>query len=338
MANYSEGMHERELLARIFPLIPQGVSTLLGPGDDSAVVSAPDGRVVVSTDVLVEGRHFRRDWSTGVDVGWRAAVQNLADIAAMGAEPTAIVVALVIPSDVSAEWVEDLARGLELACGPLGVGVVGGDLSGGGELVVSVTVLGNLRGANPVVRSGASVGDLVVHAGVRGHGAAGYALLMAGCGGRDGAVGCAAGSPDRELMADFLRPNPPVELGRRAAAAGVTAMIDVSDGLLLDAERLAVASGVVIDVDPVARSFGAELALLSPVAARTGHDAEHWILTGGEDHGLLATIHPDASLPEGFHVIGEVRAADAVEAEARPVLVGGLEPAVETWGWDHGVG
>ena len=112
-------------------------------------------------------------------------------------------------------------------------------------------------------------------------------------------------------------------------------MIDVSDGLLLDAERLALASGVVLDLDPVARSFGAELSLLSPVAARTGCDAEQWILTGGEDHGLLATVHPDVQLPEGFHVIGVVRAADVAPEGARPVLLGGRSPSVDRWGWDH---
>ncbi|WP_250448680.1 AIR synthase related protein, partial [Actinotalea sp. C106] len=103
---------EDALLARIFPLLPSSASTLLGPGDDAAVLAAPDGRVVVSTDVLVEGRHFRRAWSSGYDVGWRAAVQNLADVAAMGARPTGLVVALVAPGDLPVEWALGLARGL----------------------------------------------------------------------------------------------------------------------------------------------------------------------------------------------------------------------------------
>src|SRR3712207_1315499 len=111
---------EEELLARIFPLLPAGTATMLGPGDDAAVVGAPDGRVVVSTDVLVEGRHFRRDWSSGEDVGWRAAVQNLADIAAMGARPTSVVVTLVAPADLPVAWVTGFARGLALACEPHG--------------------------------------------------------------------------------------------------------------------------------------------------------------------------------------------------------------------------
>ncbi|WP_309232755.1 AIR synthase related protein, partial [Actinotalea sp. JY-7885] len=167
---------EDALLAQIFPLLPRAAGTLLGPGDDAAVVAAPDARVVVSTDVLVEGRHFRREWSSGEDVGRRAAVQNLADVAAMGARPTALVVALVVPPDVPVSWVLGLARGLAAACGPE-VGVVGGDLSGGSEVVVAVTVHGDLEGRAPVLRSGARPGDVVAHAGVRGRSAAGLALL-----------------------------------------------------------------------------------------------------------------------------------------------------------------
>ncbi|WP_414696425.1 thiamine-phosphate kinase, partial [Pengzhenrongella sp.] len=170
------------MLALIFPLLSPGPATLLGPGDDAAVVAAPDGRVVVSTDVLVEGRHFRRNWSTGADVGWRAAMQNLADIAAMGASPTSLVVTLVAPADLPVSWVTGLAGGLAAACGPHGVGVVGGDLSGGDLIVVSVTVHGDLAGRPPVLRSGARAGDVVAHAGVRGWSAAGLALLGAGRG------------------------------------------------------------------------------------------------------------------------------------------------------------
>ncbi|EYR61954.1 thiamine monophosphate kinase, partial [Actinotalea ferrariae CF5-4] len=173
---------EDALLARVFPLLGAGSATLVGPGDDAAVVAAPDGRVVVSTDLLVEGRHFRRAWSGGEEVGRRAAVQNLADVAAMGARPTALVVGLVVPPDAPVDWVLGLARGLDAVCAPLGVGVVGGDLSGGTELVVAVTVHGDLEGRAPVLRSGARPGDVVAHAGVLGRSAAGFAWLDAGRG------------------------------------------------------------------------------------------------------------------------------------------------------------
>ncbi|MGV8966940.1 MAG: thiamine-phosphate kinase [Cellulomonas sp.] len=312
---------EDELLARIFPLLPRGSATLLGPGDDAAVVAVPDGRMVVSTDVLVEGRHFRRGWSTGYDVGWRAAMQNLADIAAMGARPTSLVVTLVVPADLPVAWVTGLARGLAAACGPHGVGVVGGDLSGGDAVVVSVTVHGDLAGRKPVLRSGARPGDVVGHAGVRGWSAAGLALLT-------------AGRPEvaPELVRAYLRPDPPLAAGIFASRAGATAMLDLSDGLLRDAGRVARASGVELDLHPVAETFGADLAVLADAAAALGLPAADWVLAGGEDHGLLATFPPGAELPEPFRAVGLVR---AVGADGPRVLVGGHPPETSSPGWDH---
>lgn len=318
------GLGEDGLLARIVPLLPRGADTLLGPGDDSAVVAAPDGRVAVSTDVLVEGRHFRRDWSAGHDVGARAAVQNLADIAAMGARPTALVVALVLPDDVPVTWVEDLARGLADACGP-GIGVVGGDLSGGPALCVSVTVLGDLGGRAPVRRSGARPGDVVAHAGVRGRSAAGYALLAAGVDPADVPGG-------GTLAAAYRRPSSPLAAGPLAADAGATAMLDVSDGLLRDAGRIAAASGVTVDLGEPAAVFADELALLAPAAERLGADLRAWLLAGGEDHGLLATF-PPGRVPEPFREIGRVLAT-SVDAPAGTVLVAGGAPGIGP-GWDH---
>ncbi|QTE31551.1 thiamine-phosphate kinase [Pengzhenrongella sicca] len=312
---------EDDLLALIFPLLPVGSATLLGPGDDAAVVAAPDGRVVVSTDVLVEGRHFRRDWSTGVDVGWRAAMQNLADIAAMGARATSLVVTLVIPGDLPAAWVAGLAAGLAAACGPQDVGVVGGDLSGGDAVVVSVAVHGDLAGRAPVLRSGARAGDVVAHAGVRGRSAAGLALLAAG-----------RGEVAPDLVRAYLRPDPPLAAGVMAALAGATAMLDVSDGLLRDAGRIAAASGVVLDFDPVADAFGADLTELAGAAAALDASAADWVLTGGEDHGLLATFPAGAAVPDPFRAVGRVLAAGPT---GPGVLVGGLAPTTTSPGWDH---
>ena len=127
---------EAGILARITPLLPSGRDVLVGPGDDCAVLAAPDGRYCVSTDVLVEGRHFRTGWMSAQQVGRRAAAQNLADVAAMGAVPVALVVGLVLPGDTPVSWVTDLARGQGRACAPLGVGVVGGDQSTGETSVV----------------------------------------------------------------------------------------------------------------------------------------------------------------------------------------------------------
>ncbi|GEN78478.1 thiamine-phosphate kinase [Actinotalea fermentans] len=331
---------EDALLTRLFPLLPAGSGTLLGPGDDAAVVRAPDARVVVTTDVLVEDRHFRLDWSSGEDVGWRAAVQNLADVAAMGAVPTSLVVALVVPATTPVAWVEGLGRGLAGGC-PEGVGVVGGDLSGGEHVAVAVTALGDLAGRAPVRRSGARPGDVVAHAGVRGHSAAGYAWLAAGrpvpdAETADGegadAEGRALARAVRLAVRGYRRPVSPLVGGPAAADAGATAMLDVSDGLLRDAGRLARASGVVVHLDPPADAFGEDLAALAPVARALGADAEAWVLAGGEDHGLLATFPADASLPAGFRRIGVVGAPG--EWTAGTVTVAGRVPSGPV-GWDH---
>ncbi len=312
---------EERLLARIFPILPAGDSTLLGPGDDAAVIAAPDGRFVVSTDVLVQDRHFRLDWSDGRAVGRRAAAQNLADIAAMGARPTAMVVSLVLPGELPVSWVTDLAQGLADLCGPVGAGVVGGDLSGGDAVVVAVTVHGDLAGRAPVLRSGARPGDVVALAGTVGRSAAGWALLS------DGALTEA----DDELIEVFRAPRPPLDAGPRAADAGATAMLDVSDGLLRDAGRIARASGVVLDLGRPEQVLTDDLAAVAGAAHRLGIDPVGWVLTGGEDHGLLATFPESTPVPAGFRVIGRVRSAES----APGVLVDGRAPGALSPGWDH---
>lgn len=312
---------EEALLARVLPLLPPAAGTVLGPGDDAAVLAAPDARVVVTTDVLVEGHHFRLEWSGGADVGHRAAVQNLADVAAMGAAPTGLVVALVVPPRLPVAWVEDLARGLAAACPP-GVGVVGGDLSAGEQVTVAVTALGDLGGRAPVRRAGARPGDVVAHAGRRGWSAAGYAWLAAG---RD---------PDgaADVVAAYLRPVSPLEAGPAAAEAGATAMLDVSDGLLRDAGRLARASAVVVHLASPEEAFPDDLAALRDVAEALGADPRTWLLAGGEDHGLLATFPAGAALPPPFRPVGVV--AEAAGHPAGTVTVGGEVPTGPV-GWDH---
>jgi thiamine-monophosphate kinase len=313
------GLGEAGVLRRIFPLLPAGDSTLLGPGDDAAVVAAPDGRVVVSTDLLVEGRDFRRDWSSGQDVGWKAAVQNLADLAAMGAVPTALVVGLAAPPDLPVAWAEGLARGFAEACEGTGAGVVGGDLSSAGEVVVAVTALGDLQGRPPVRRDGARPDDVVAVAGPLGRSGAGLALLVAGRG--EAAPG---------LVEAHRRPRPPLEAGPAAARAGATAMIDVSDGLVTDLGRVADASGVTVDLDPAPLAAAAAALGLDDAAGLDEHRALHWVLAGGEDHALAACFPPGVPLPPGFVVVGRVRPRD----EGRDVVLAG-EPLDAHRGWDH---
>lgn len=280
----------------------------VGPGDDAAVIPTPDGRVVATVDTLVHGPDFRLAWSSGFDLGWKSAAVNLADIAAMGARPLSLLVALAMPDDTRLSFVEQLADGLRAACDELAPGctVEGGDLTVSDTLTVAVTALGSLDGRSPILRGGAREGDVVALAGDAGRAARGLEILFSRF--RD-----SAGSPmpirpelldveEFEAVGSQLRPRPPVHAGVLAASDGATAMMDVSDGLALDASRLADASGVTVDFD--AAALGPEAALA---------------LAGGEDHALLATFPAGTVLRAGFRAIGSVRArgADAVTVDGR---------------------
>ena len=271
--------------------LPSGPDVVVGPGDDAAVVAFADGRAVASTDVLIEGRHFRRDWSTGLDVGHRGAAASLADIAAMGARTTALLVGLGAPPELPAQWVLDMADGLREECALVGASVVGGDVVRSDRVVVSVTALGTLEGREPVLRSGARVGDVLALAGRLGHAAAGLSVLSRGF-----------RSP-RRLVDAHRRPLPPYDAGPRAAVAGASSMIDVSDGLVADLAHLAVASGVVVAVESALLPIGDALA---ETASAFTLDPLTWVLTGGDDHALVATFGPDVVLPEPFVRIGTV--------------------------------
>jgi thiamine-monophosphate kinase len=274
--------------------VTKGLSTgedvLVGPGDDAAVMAVPDGRMVITTDLLVEGRHFRQDWSSAYDVGRKAAAQNLADIMAMGARPTALVVGFGAPADLPTAWALELNQGLVDECELVEVSIVGGDTVQSDKIVVAVTAFGSLDGRPPVLRSGARPGDEVAYVGRLGWAEAGWAVLARGF-----------RSP-RAVVEAHRRPQPPYAEGPRAALAGASSLCDVSDGLLADLGHIAVASDVVIDVHTQALTLPEPL---QAVAAATGVDALKFVLTGGEDHALVGTFEP-ADVPEGWTVIGSV--------------------------------
>lgn len=328
-------LSEAELLARIFPrLTLSGThteATLLGPGDDAAMIAAPDGRTVISIDTQVQDQDFRLQWpngyrTTGFDVGWKAAAQNLSDINAMGAVATSLVVSLTLPPDTPVAWVEDLADGLVAAVRELGAGrcsVAGGDLGRGCEISVTAAVLGTLDGGPPVLRSGAQPGDAVALAGTVGHAAAGLSLL-------ESDLAATKLSAGQQAFAERQsRPRPPLAAGPAARRAGATAMLDVSDGLLRDGMRLARASGVVVDFEPDA--LAALARALAPAAEILGTDPLEWVLGGGEDHGLLATFPAGVQLPQGFAAIGSIQAPGRTDGPG--VTIAG-RPA-GTRGWDH---
>lgn len=282
---------EFELIDRITADLDADPRVLVGPGDDAAVLAVTSGSVAVTCDVLVEGQHFRRDWSTAIDIGRKAAAASLADVAAMGGTATALVVGFAAPPDLPTAWAVECTAGLREEAAAVGASLVGGDVVQGPALVLSVTAIGDLAGRSPVVRSGARPGDVVAVAGRLGWSAAGLALLSRGF-----------RSP--KVLVDGHRfPQPPYAAGPAAAMAGATAMIDVSDGLVADLRHIAESSQVAIDLS----TDGWEIPeAMQAAAAAYNLDPREWILTGGEDHALVATFPPDAELPEGFRVIGAV--------------------------------
>jgi thiamine-monophosphate kinase len=329
------GLSESDLLARIFPRLEMdarhAAATVLGPGDDAAIISSHDGRTVISIDTQVQDQDFRLQWAngyrtTGFDVGWKAAAQNLSDINAMGATATSLVVSLTLPPDTLVSWVEDLADGLAAGIRELGAeecSVAGGDLGRGREISVTAAVLGTLHGGRAVLRSGARPGDVLALAGTVGQAAAGLALL-------ESEVDVHSLTAEQRALVDIqCRPQPPLWAGPLARAAGATAMLDISDGLVRDGARLAGASGAVLDLEP--RELGRLGERLEPASELLGMDPLMWVLGGGEDHGLLATFPSGIQLPSGFTAIGSVQALGTTESPG--VKIAGR--VTGAGGWDH---
>ena len=320
---------ELEALRRFLPLLPAGDATVLGPGDDAAIVAAPDGRFVVTTDTMLEGADFRLGWSRWHDLGWKAVATNLIDVSAMGARPTSLVVALAVPPSTRVTALEELARGLADAVAAMapGVGVVGGDLGTARHVVVAVTAFGDLEGRAAVLRSGARQGDAVWLVGALGLAATGLRHLFAEAVDeaaepvREAAERLRAG-PDGASVAAQLAPVTPIGAGTLLAGLGATAMLDVSDGLALDAARVARASGVRIALDAAA------VATASPGAALAA------ALHGGEDHALLVTLPPHVEPPAELdgHPVRRIGVVEAAAGAPGTVTLDG-EP-LEARGWD----
>lgn len=383
-------LDESEILDLIFPHFRVSPEVMVAPGDDCAQVRAASGSFVVSTDILIEDVHFKHRWSSAYQVGWRAAMQNLADVAAMGARPTSLVVGLAMPKTTEVRWVVDFARGLADAAHSVGAAVVGGDLSSAPQIFISVTVHGDCGGRQPVLRSGAQPGDIVALAGHTGWSAAGLDFLIAQEDEDNSEFAVVRRSHSVEssaFMADnvtqlalqtFRSPTSPIALGEVAAHHGASSLIDVSDGLVMDAQRVCKASGASIEIDyeamveliqgpahheelsqigsdesvqptPVSsvglREVARDLGILSDAA----QDARvaRWILTGGEDHALLATFPDGSALPDGFTPIGRV--LPPVESSAQGLGTETEQPATQygavrvvgvrmgglEGGWDH---
>ena len=287
----------------------RGDRVLRGPGDDAAVVRA-DAVCAVTTDTVVDGVHFRRSTHSPADIGWKALARGLSDIAAMGAGPGEAYVALGLPDDFSADAARELVASMEQLAALCEVTIAGGDVTASPVLFATVTATGWADDAGALVgRDGARPGDLVGVTGSLGGSAAGLALLEARL----------SSDPD-DLIARHRRPWPLLQAGAALARAGVTSMIDVSDGVATDAQHLARSSGVAIRIRiddlPCA-------ATVDPVTAATG----------GDDYELLFTCPParaDAMQPEVMPTwIGEVAAGSGLE------LVDAAGSAVALAGFEH---
>jgi thiamine-monophosphate kinase len=307
------------LIEAIAERLPQGKSVLVPPGDDAAVVEVDGVPAALTTDVLVSGVHFRTDWADPNDIGRRAAAASLADVVAMGAQPVGLVVALVTPPDTEVAWVLRLADGLRDEAGLVGASVNGGDISTGPMLSITVSAIGAFGKREAVLRSGAEPGDQVAVAGRLGWAAAGLAVLSRGF-----------GTP-RALVDAYRRPDVAYDAALKAAAGGVHAMCDVSDGLLADLGHIAASSGVAIDVERDRLEVGEPVAA---VAAAYGTDPVGWVLGGGDDHAFVATFAAKKRLPKGFVRIGEVR--NATDAGPTVTVDGG--PWAGTAGHAHFTG
>lgn len=324
-------MSELALIERIASRTALHPGTALGIGDDAAILDL-GGPAVVTHDMLVEGVHFRRETCDARDLGAKAVAVNLSDLAAMGVVAVAVVVGLGLPPGfVQSGMADELSGGIEEMASAFAVTVAGGDVTSAATLVIGITAIGRPQpGVPPVRRSGGREGDLLCVTGRLGASAAGLALLEH--------PALEARHPRRDaLIGAHLRPEPRLDAGRALARAGVQAMMDLSDGLLLDAARLGRASGlrarIELDRVPVADGVGA-------VAAALGRDAAVMATTGGEDYELLAAVPPRlldaarATLAIPLTVVGTLGAG---EPGAELCDAGGGIVTVDSPGWEHDV-
>ena len=261
-------------LASVFGTNHRGVQ--VGIGDDAAVVATGE-HTVITTDMAVEGTHFNCQWSGAFEIGRKITAANLADIYAMGATPTYLVVAVTLSGEESMEWISELAQGIKHEASSCGAVVVGGDLARGAIKVISMTALGEVEKA--VTRSGAQVGDSIYVSSLPGWSAAGLSFIEK------------SELSDLESYAveEFCSPTLDYSMAVAFANKGAHSMCDVSDALVIQAEQLAQASGVQLVFDSEAFKVSEEFAQLSELAEASGVDVWQWIFAGGEDHVFLAT-------------------------------------------------
>lgn len=312
------------IVAQTDPNVVQGI------GDDAAAVRGWSGRhLLMTTDILVEGVHFRREWSSAHDVGWKAMAINLSDIAAMGGLARYALVSLALPQELSLRWVEDLYRGMDEAGAAFGVTVVGGNLAKTtGPITVDVTVIGEVEEDLLLRRTGARAGDKLIVTGVLGASAARLAALQ------HGIKMAGGGSHDA-----YMRPQPRLHESRVVARSRwATAMIDLSDGLTTDLWRLCEANGLGARVDGAAVPVDGAA---RQIATNLGVDAFDLAISGGEDYELLMAVQPVHARALADRIRTEVGTVATLIGELTPLTQGrviernGHRVPLVPRGWDH---
>lgn len=293
-------------LAQIFRPMRALPELLIGIGDDGAVIDRPHGPLAISADMAVEGVHFRREWSSLWEIGAKVTAANIADIYAMGGDPQFLLVTAALPHGFSVDEIRELAEGIRDEAALAGAVVIGGDLSSSEKLVISITAFGEIE--RSISRSGAQVGDSIILSGITGLSAAGLELLR-------------AGKSEPQPFIDWHK-NPILDSAlAEPFAQCASAMCDISDGLLSELNHLAESSSVAMAIDRTLISAAPGFSELSELATQLGVDLWEWVLSGGEDHRLLATT--TGPIPQGAIRIGEVRVGTGVLVDGAVVDITG---------------
>ena len=287
---------ESELIAAlsaVFKLSDASVreNVLIGIGDDGAVIAPSSRKSVLAADMAIEGVHFNRKWSTLREIGAKITAANLADVYAMGGDPKYLLVSAGLTADFGIAEITELAQGIAEEAALVGASVVGGDISRAEQLVISISVFGEVE--KPITRSAAKVGDSVVISGLPGKSAAGLIQLQSGV-------------ADSSFVSAHKKPIVNYQLAKKFR--NVNSMCDVSDGLLSELNHIASASGVGIELDS---KLIADIPGFKELEAGAQSDVWELVLSGGEDHVFVATT--SAEIPEGAYVIGRVDSGTGVK-------------------------
>jgi thiamine-monophosphate kinase len=269
------GFQERDVISVLQKIFATSDSRLtVGIGDDAAVVST-QSQSIITSDMAVEDVHFKLEWSSPFDIGRKITAANIADILSMGGKCDYLTASVALTGNETLQWIENLARGMKHEADLAGALIVGGDIARGPKIVISMTAVGS--SPTPILRSGAKVGDGLYLSSLTGWSAAGLELLT-----REISINSETAE---KALSEFSAPTLDYAIDFSAA----TAMADVSDSVLVQAEQIGEASGVQMEIDQVAISMAAEFAELAALADELKVDIFQWILAGGEDHALLAT-------------------------------------------------